>query len=423
VGEVLEVCTLQGRLEQIECPAGEICRGGDCQRDDRIIMGEGGAGGDGGAGGLPGGMRVVPGNADWPELADLSAAPIENLQVSSIEFRVQDGRGTPLVGAASNGAKWLVQTGLGEPVLELLGVHLAGLTQLDARGAFQSDLAWPQGISFLPTHWQDQRMVGQRPDAMREPMLVLFDRSTGELFETEPFIGRRVGPIAFSLDGRTVVASIVDPDTEDSEIVVWRPDDDTLRRLVPRSGLLPRDVAVSADGLVVAVSAWAQARQGEPTVAAENGAVSVWRVDDGGRIVSIRHPQGKPIWQVEFTADGRSLVLLYDAVLEVWSTDADPVERHALALANDYQSSLHLLNDGRTALTSTWVQNSRPETYIDQAWDLETGERIGEFEQPERRVLLERRSDVHVSPDGRRLTSSWTLNDREVHLRILSASE
>lgn len=174
--------------------------------------------------------------------------------------------------------------------------------------------------------WAAGRELGATPNLDR---LLMLDQGTGVVSAQTPVPGFTTlfadGTVALSADGR--VAAVVAQQGIDQVIVLWYPDSDERRVILPLSGGRWTRIALSPDGQVLALYGYST---GDRTV---EGVISLWNVAEERRIVSIKPPamRGIGLFFLAFSPNGRELAVDVGFEVEIWELGRVPEKRQVLS--------------------------------------------------------------------------------------------
>ncbi|WFE27596.1 hypothetical protein O7623_31040 [Solwaraspora sp. WMMD791] len=196
----------------------------------------------------------------------------------------------------------------------------------------------------------------------------IWDTSTGELLRTVPAFGA----VAWSPDGSTVIASRSDPALSPQvQVAGWSAETGALRWSLP-TGTFGYELALSADGQLLAVA--------DPT----DDRTQVWRLADRTRLRDL-----PAAFHVAFAPDDALVLGTVDGGLQVWTLDGQQVE---LSTAPDRAPIPIAVTPDGILLTPGGWQAGRIDT-----WALSTQLVATGYSGYAGRVI----SDLAVSADGR----------------------
>jgi RNA polymerase sigma factor (sigma-70 family) len=218
--------------------------------------------------------------------------------------------------------------------------------------------------------------------------VVLWDAATGKVVRRIDVKTHDLCDLAFTPDGKTLVAGVGDGWVEAWDVGTGR----SLRRLDPRMFLV-RSMALSPDGKTVAAGC-------------VYSAIRLWDLGTGRELFTDQQGHDAQINSVAFSPDGKWLVSAGDN-RQLWTWEAKtgkPLRRFAGTSARLVRFS----PDGRRlALLSP--DTSFPGRFV-HVWDAVTGKELFRLPPGDVREV----SAVEFSPDGKTLiTASWTVKERK----------
>lgn len=437
-GVVLEECSLQGRWDRLQCPAGEVCSAEDgparCVRDTGVIVGDD-MGVDGGPdGGMPEEGRIIPGEGGWPAPVDITRGMTPERFLSE-EFRVPLTDGSAQSRPSAFAAAQLIIAGNAggqrpRPAAQVGYRLVPGLDQIEAHsvlGRFRIDF---ERLIVMPE---------VELTADRETLCANWQACIGGAMQPcDDFLERELdtyGPARVQCIAEFLEAGGECPELLFGEICGWDPrfrypegvefGGRTVRRRgdrfvgvsAERDGGLWVDVAADRVEQMAPVGEFALrnelkqiALSGDGRVAAfighvgTNEAVIVWNIETGERrpILPI---SGGAYSSVALSNDGQTLLLgingtqdpTVDTHLSIWDVRD---ERRLFSIRAVGRAGF----TGEPALSPDGRHLALLTGDTAEIWDLTRQERLFILQQDAESQAL----DAEFSPDGRFLMVHWT---------------